>query len=99
MKKVDFANWPFGLLVFLSVCLSALHGFLQIRWVALRYRTFGPRPTSVQAFIALEVLLQMLVFGIAMVNICGEDRSTKRSKYVIGEVATLGAWIVASFVL
>lgn len=99
MNKINFANWPFGALVAGSLCLSALHGIAQVWWVALRYKTFGPRPVTVQMFIALELLLQMLVFGIAMINVCGESRSANRSKYVIGTIATLGAWIITSFVL
>jgi hypothetical protein len=41
----------------------------------------------------------MLVFGIAMVNICGEDRAKNRSKYLLGELAALGVWVITSFVL
>ena len=99
MKKIDFTNWPFGPLVGLSLCLSVCHGTAQLWWVTLRYKTLGPRPPTVQAFIALELLVQMLVFGIAMLNICGENRSTSRGKYVVGELAALGAWVIASFIL
>jgi hypothetical protein len=65
----------------------------------LRYRTFGPRPASAQAFIAVEGILQMLILGIAMANVCDGSRSTNRLKYVIGETVTVGAWIATSFLL
>ena len=99
MKKIDLTNWPFGPLVGFSLCLSICHGIAQLWWVALRYKTLGPRPPTVQAFIALEVLIQMLVLGIAMLNICGENPSTSRWKYVVGEFVALGAWVTVSFVL
>lgn len=99
MKKIDLTNWPFGPLVGFSLCLSVSHGIAQLWWVALRYKTPGPRPPTAQAFIALETLVQMLVLTIAMEKICGENRSTSRWKYIVGELAALGAWVIASFVL
>jgi hypothetical protein len=99
MNNISFASWPFGALVAGSLCLSVLHGISQVWWMALRYKTFGPRSVTVQTFIALELLLQMLIFGIAMINVCGESRSMNWSKYVIGAVVALGAWITTSFVL
>jgi hypothetical protein len=96
---IDVQKWPFRTLVVISLSLSCVHALVQFWWPPLRYRTFGPRPITARLFITSEALLQMIIMTIAISHICGKDRAIHRSKYVIGELAALGAWIVTSFVL
>ena len=80
MPKFRLREWPFGRLVLLSLVLSCLHGLLQFRWTALKYRTFGPRPIAAQAFIALEVLLLMVVFTVGMIHISNDESSEPKGQ-------------------
>jgi hypothetical protein len=99
VSKIDFSRWPFFRFVIASIFLSVLHGFLQIRWIAIRYSTFGSRPPAAQTFIGAEVLLLALIIATGFVHVC--DRKEKRppAPYFVGVMASLGAWIMISFLL
>ncbi len=99
MTKINLREWPFGRLVLLSLVLSMVHGLLQFRWTALRYSSFGTRPIAAQAFIALEVLLLMVISTVGMIHISNEERTEPKGRYYLGIAASVGAWIVVSFVI
>lgn len=97
--KLDLKKWPFGTTVALSLVLSLLHALVQLRWAALRYRSFGPRPLGAQAFIAAEVLLLMVIFTVGMMHVSDEESTQPSGGYYVGIAAAVGAWIVVSFVI
>lgn len=97
--KLDLKKWPFGTIVALSIALSVLHALVQLRWAALRYRSFGPRPLGAQAFIAVEVLLLMIIFTVGMMHVSDEESTQSSGGYYLGIAAAVGAWIVVSFVI
>ena len=99
MKAIDLSRWPFRALVLLSLILSALHGLLQLRWVAVRYRSFGPRPLAANAYISSEALLLMVVWTMGMIHICNRESLEPKTRYYLGIAAAVGAWILASFVI
>jgi hypothetical protein len=99
VKKMSLAKWPFGTMTALSLIVSALHAALQLKWTALRYRSFGPRPLSAQAFIGFEVLLLMVIFTVGMIHISDDETTEPKARYYLGIVAAVGAWIVVSFVV
>lgn len=99
MNEIDLSKWPFRALVVLSLVLSALHGLLQLRWVAIRYRSFGPRPLAAKAYIGSEVLLLMVILTVGMIHICNRESSETKTRYYLGIAAAVAAWIVVSFVL
>lgn len=52
-----------------------------------------------EAFIGLEVVLVMLVFGLGFVHLCDKDRTRSMVPYLLGILVAVGAWVLASFVL
>ena len=99
MKKINLAKWPFLPLALFSVGLSIIHGIAQNYWAAIRYRTLGPRPPAAKALIGFEILVQMILLTVAAEKVCGQERSQRPMRYVLGEIAVLGAWILVSFIL
>ena len=99
MSSIDLAKWPFGKFVVASICMNAIHFFLQMRWAAIRYTSFGPRPKGAQAYIGFEVILLMLILGIGFEHIGDENRTRSVIPYYLGIVAAIGAWVVVSFLL
>jgi hypothetical protein len=99
VKKISLAKWPFGAVVVISLVLSGLHAVVQLKWAALRYKSFGPRPLAAQAFIAFEVLLLMVIFTVGMIHISNEESTEPKGRYYLGIAAAVGAWIIVSFVI
>jgi hypothetical protein len=99
VKQINLSRWPFLSLVVLSLTFSALHGLLQLRWVAIRYKSFGPRPLAAEAYIGSEVLLVMVVLTVGMSHICNRESSEAKARYYLGILAVVVAWIVVSFVV
>ncbi|HEY0795187.1 MAG TPA: hypothetical protein VGD64_05355 [Acidisarcina sp.] len=95
--KLELKKWPFGAIVALSIILSVFHALVQLRWAALRYRSFGPRPLGAQAVIAVEVLLLMVIFTVGMMHVSDEESTSSSGRYYLGIVTAVGAWIVVSF--
>jgi len=98
-KKINVERLPFPPFVAASMLVTICHIFLQARWPALRYRTFGSRPAIAQGLIGFEVLLLMLIITVGLARICDESRSRSAAPYIFGILVPLGGWIVASFVL
>jgi hypothetical protein len=98
VSKIDFSRCPFFRFVVASIFLSVLHGFLQIRWFAIRYSTLGTRPPAAEAFMGAEVLLLALITATGFVHVCDRKEKRPAAPYVLGVMASLGAWIAISFV-
>jgi hypothetical protein len=78
VKAIDLTRWPLRALVLLSLIFSALHGLLQFRWVAIRYRSLGPRPLAAKAYIGSEATLLMVVGTVGMIHICNRGSLGQR---------------------
>ena len=99
VKRINLKEWPFGVLVTLSLVMSLLHALIQLKWTVIRYRSFGPRPASAQMFIGLEVLLLMVILTVGMIHASNEKRTESNVPYYLGITAAIGAWIVVSFAI
>lgn len=100
MSIVDRFGRPFRNLVIASICWSVTQGLLQIRWTAIRYRTFGGhRPPLAQVFLGGQGILLMLVVAVGYILICDEDRKRSATTYWLGMLAAVGCWISACFLL
>jgi hypothetical protein len=96
--QLNIRKWPLRPFVVASVVMSLSHAVLQTRWTAIRYRVFGPRPSSAQLFIAIEVLLLMILVTISFDRICSNEQQTPRKAIaVFSMILSVAAWLVVSF--